>query len=305
MGAALGYWLAGLSLTAAGGELAAPLTRVLGTEAVLAPSARHRDLLVMDGRVEVRGLVEGHLYAVDSEVHLGREAAVLGSITLVGGRLQVEGSPVLPPELRLEGAALELQPALSATAAAPWPGVEIVRAPRPPATVVHLLRHVLGFDRPAELALASGPGLGLVPEPVERAAAGLLVAGLVRVQPSSGRIVEANQRGFRGPRGAALLTAFTLADETSARELYASLEAAPVRSRVELSLRSELGEGAHWFFRHRGRYVMIWQVGVRLFAVETRLDTPASPLQQVQFLDQVLQGLRGADDRSLYSGATP
>jgi hypothetical protein len=58
-------------------------------------------------------------------------------------------------------------------------------------------------------------------------------------------------------------------------------------------LKTALGDGSHWYFRNRGRHVMLWQRGPWFFSVETKLSSEETTVnQERQFNDQVLSQLR-------------
>lgn len=302
---------------------AAGSMRLVEERGVIAVDDEVEDALVVEGRLEVRGVVRGHLYAFDSDVFLRSTAVVLGSVTAIGGAIHLQEGAVLPASVDLEGAEYfgpnsgALRSGGSIRVAS---GATAVRLrPVSSSTLTSaLMRAVLPFDRfapPADLPVSAlegwSLGLGLEPtRPTEdteaarsdgasRPEESLVIGGIIRLRVVSDRVQGTLQRGFRGVRGDARVTAIRLSSPKSADELFHRIASTPLEGRPRVSIKSGLGEGQHWFFRSRGRYTMVWQKGPWLLAVESRLagptratDSEATIPQQQLFNQQVLESLR-------------
>lgn len=264
------------------------------------------DVLVIDGKVEIEGVVRGFVVAVDAEVVLRSSAVLLKSVRLVGGHLEVERGAVLPASIELFGARLTRP---DQSVANPPPGgrlelaigqTQISLSPSELDAGQHaLMKAILPFDRfvpksGATIAVVAqlDPGLGLHLERATDAPRELLVGGVLKLSFISDKVVAARQSGWAGPRGRALLASVELKDDPSAAALWDALAAVP-ESKVRHSVRTRLGRGAHWFFTHEDRAVLLWTRDRWFFALETRLDADPSTLaQQTQFSAQVGDALR-------------
>jgi hypothetical protein len=299
--------LGSLFFAAVASIAAPPYTVVRSSTGTVGVEEEVGDLLVVDGKVEVRGVVRGFIYAVGSEVIARSTAVILKPISMKGGTLRLEDGAVLPGEIELNGARLyqpggrlAAQPGARSSFRYGDTAVNVKDEPIDPAKLT-LMKAVLPFDRfmPAseirfEDLAEWHPGLGLNLKKDEASPKDLVVGGVARLTFSSDKVKGARQRGYRGARGTVLMTSVELADDEAARTLWKQIAAIP-EDRVTLSVRSGLGDGAHWFFRHRSRYCMLWQRGRWFFAVETRLGADAPSIaQEVQFSEQVLTALRNA-----------
>ncbi len=278
--------------------------RIVGDRGSVGVDQEVEDVLVVDGRLEVAGMVRGHLYALDSDIFVRRTAVVVGSITARGGSFHLEEGAVLPQTIELQKADFygpkgrSLKPGASLSVA---PGSTVVhmRTTSTSTLTEALTRAVLPFDRfrPAEDALVEelagwAPGLGLEPAAGRKSKDTLLIAGLIRLRLVSDRVRGTWQQGFVGARGRVLVTAMHLDSTASAEELWTQIVSTPVGGATRISIKSSLGDGQHWFLRSRGRYAMLWQRGSWFLAVETQLaDDEATITQQQQFNRQVLEAL--------------
>lgn len=304
----LAFIAAALTATSSGAP-EAPFRRLVNESGQIGVDEVVGDLLVVGGQVEVAGVVRGHAYAVDAQVLVRSTAVVPTSLTLIRGSLRIEPGAVLPETVELFGAELKGPPGegLKKGGALNLEGAVVNLAATEPSTVsVALMKSVLPFsrfvpapDRTITSLRAWDPGLGLAPARFSEDPKALTLGGVARLNFVSGRTQGAFQRGYKGARGSVLFSGIK-ADPTEARALYQELVRAFTQAKVSLSVKTALGDGAHWFFRSRGRYVMLWQRGPYVFAVETKLATPNATLfQERQFQDQVLSAL----SRSL--GAQP
>lgn len=295
-----------------------PFVRLVEEKRTIAIDEVVGDLVVVDGRVEIAGVVRGHVYAIDAEVAVRSSAVVLAPMTLVNGALHLEEGAVLPKSIDLMGArffgpAGESMPP-SGRLSLDDGATAITASPEPSAASLALMKSTIPFERfvpapdmdVAELR-AWHPGLGLELKKFVEAPDELLVGGVTRLTFVSDKVSGAFQRGYRGARGTVLLTGVRLVDDQAAASLWSEIDRVRARVNVSLSLKSELGPGAHWFYRHRGRYCMLWQSGRWFLAVETRLhpDEGASIQQQKQLNEQVIAALRRSLEglRSLPQGA--
>lgn len=264
------------------------------------------DLVVVDGKVEIAGVVRGHVYAIGSEVAVRSSGIVLEPMTLAQGALHLEEGAVLPKSIHLMsarffGPAGESVPPSGRLSLAEGATEVLASRGELSAASLALMRSTIPFDRftpPPDMDVAElrawHPGLGLelkkfVEDPEE-----LVVGGVTKLTFVSEKVSGAFQRGYRGARGTVLLTGVRLVDDQAAKSLWSEIERVRSRVNVSLSLKSELGPGAHWFYRHHGRYCMLWQSGRWFIAVETRLqqDEGGSIHQQQQFNEQVVAALR-------------
>lgn len=280
-----------------------PFVRVVGEPAQIPVDRAVGDLLVVDGGLDLDGVVRGHLFAIDAEVTLGPDAVVLGSVTLVRGALKLDPASALPAEVRLEGTHVHgapLEPGERRTL--PGGAVLAQASDAPSDAAVALMKDVLTFDRfgppdgtTVRELRAWHPGMGLeVKRFVERPPK-LVVGGVTRLSFVSEKVQGSFQRGYRGPMGSVLVSGVKLADLDAAKALWAQVQGVEARAGVELSVQSDLGPGAHWFFRKKGRYVMLWQRGPWFFGVESRLAKPdAAAADEKRFLYDVLGALRAA-----------
>jgi hypothetical protein len=286
------------------GEPELPFVRLLNQKQTIDLDQVVGDLLVVDGRVEIAGVVRGHVYAIDSEVAVTSSGVVLRPIIMARGALHLSEGAVLPKSIELveteffgpRGESLSPGERLVLDRGA----TEVILSrTKHSAASMSLMKSTLPFDRftPQEgMDIATlrewHPELGLKLEKFVEAPKELMVGGITKLSFVSDKVVGAFQRGYRGARGSVLLTGVMLQDEAAAEDLWAQIESVRPNVKVSLSVKSDLGPGAHWFFRHRGRCSMLWQAGRWFLAVETRLDdADASVLQQKQFHEQVLDAL--------------
>lgn len=271
----------------------APFVRIVSESATIAADRAVADLLVVDGRLRLDGVVRGHLYTVGADVALGPDAIVLGEVDVVGGRLAVADGAQLPPNVRLVG--VEAPEALGAVAPA-------LSAP----ALAHL-KATLTFDRFAPGPKASvkdlrawHPARDLEVKRFVESPEKLVVGGVTRLSFTSDEVQGSFQRGYRGARGSVMLTGIHFASAEGADRLFHQIHALEDRLAVERSVASTLGAGAHWAYRKKGRTVMLWQRGAWFFSVETLASTPED---ERALMTDVLLGLRRG--LSPIAGSTP
>lgn len=306
MGGATAILLAAAALAPSASRPALPDRISVGAQGRVELADQVNDVLIIDGKVEIEGVVRGYLVAVDAEVVVRASAVMLRPIRLVGGHLEVERGAVLPASIELYGARLT-RPDQSVANPPPSGRLELAigqtqvsLSPSELDPGQHaLMKAVLPFDRfvpkngaGIEVVARLDPGLGLRQERSTAAPRELLVGGVLKLSFVSDKVVAAWQSGWAGPRGRALLAAVELKDPESAAALWDALAAVP-ESKVRHSVRTRLGRGAHWFFTHDDRAVLLWTRDRWFFALETRLDADPSTLaQQTQFSAQVGDALR-------------
>src|SRR5262245_46109249 len=83
------------------GEPELPFVRLIQGKQTIDIDQVVGDLLVIDGRVEIAGVVRGHVYAIDSEVAVTSSGVVLRPITVARGALHLEEGAVLPKTIEL------------------------------------------------------------------------------------------------------------------------------------------------------------------------------------------------------------
>lgn len=296
-----------IGLMAGGSARAAEVEhlRTVGSSVAVDVGRALGDVVVVDSILNVEGVVRGHIFAVDSQVFLKEQAVVLGSVTVNRGRLTIKPGAVLPKMVYLNDAGF-----LGPNGEAIDFGETITLGEDAATTVsldrtvvstvsVSLMKEVLPFSRfvPDPKATVKSlrnwhPGVGLELRRAIRAPKELMVGGVAKLTFVSSKVRGAFQRGYRGKAGTVLVTAVHLQDQRAAASLWKQLEDAGERSKVRLSVKSGLGDGAHWFFKRRNRYCMMWQRGSWLIAVETRLaQRDAKLFQQTQFSNRVLRSL--------------
>src|SRR5687768_811557 len=86
---------------ARGGEPELPFVRLIQQKQTIDIDQVVGDLLVVDGRVEIAGVVRGHVYAIDSEVAVTSSGVVLRPITVARGALHLSEGAVLPKSIEL------------------------------------------------------------------------------------------------------------------------------------------------------------------------------------------------------------
>lgn len=298
-------WMTWAAIAAIATSSTPPYTVVRSATTTIAVEDEIGDLLVIDGKVQIRGVVRGFVYAVGGEVTAGSTAVLLKPISIKGGTLRLEDGAVLPPSIDLDASRLfrangSLQPKAGARSSLSLgeTNVTLRDDPLPPAKLA-LMKAVLPFDRfvpPADKSIADlarwHPGLGLELKRDEGAAKELLIGGIARLTFVSEKVSGAFQRGYKGGRGTVLVSGAKLTDEATAKKFWLQIAAIP-EDKVTLSVRSALGDGAHWFFRHKGRFCMLWQKGPWFFSVETKLGAESPSIgQEAQFSEQVLTALR-------------
>ena len=279
--------------------------RIVDEKSLIDVDQQVRDVLVVDGGLEVRGLVRGHLFALGSEVVVRSSAVILGSATAVGGSFRLEDGAVLPANVSLRdcdfrgprGQTLEAGGSMKVAAGST---TVTMGSTSSSTTSDALTRAVLPFERYVPSATVAvqaldvwSPGLGLTLADKPDDSKGLVIGGRVQLRPVTDRVRGTLQKRFRGLRGQVLLTAVKLDSVASAEELWAQIIATPFEEKARISIKSGLLDGNHWFFRSGGHYTMAWQRGPWLLAVETRLGhRGATILQQQQFNRQILESFR-------------
>jgi hypothetical protein len=267
--------VAALALTCALGQTPTHVV-AQGGDTTVGPDQAVGDVLVIDGRLELAGVVRGYLYAVSSTVVLHSSAVLLSAGALHGGHLVVEPGARLGA-LTLAGTTLDGE----------LPeGANVERTRSPSRAALRAMRARLPFARPTP---AEGVTLDAVrawtppgdyrlehslDDPRE-----LVVGGVAKLTFTSDKIVGVAQRGFHADgQGTVLLTAVELADATTGAALWKALAQVPERA-VSASVRTALGDGAHWWFVRQRRGALLWQRGRWFFALETRADDDrADPL---------------------------
>jgi hypothetical protein len=296
-------WLVAASVASPPTE-AAPSLRLVGRSTTVAADRAVQDVLAVGGALRIDGVVRGHIYTVDAELSLSPSAVVLGSVTALGGRLNLSRQGVLPEAVDAVGAERVL---LDGAPIAPGVLDGISRAGTrlrwtregPPEATRGLLRRVLPFRRFTPPATASveaidawRPGPGWTPGPIESLSEAVAIGGALRLRFVSDEVLGARLRRFTGPRGAVDVVAVRLASVASAEALWAEVEAASERLGPRASIKSDLGDGAHWFFTRRDRATWLWQRGPWFLAVDTRLAVEdLAPLQRLGLSEQVLEAL--------------
>ena len=278
--------------------------RTVGSSVAIDVDRAVGDVVAVDSYVRVDGVVRGHVFAVDSEIVLKDRSVVLGSLTVNRGRLAIDQGAVLPETIYLNDAGFKGPGGESIdfgqTLALGNGKTRVTLDKTVVSTVsVALLKRLLPFDRfvpGPQHTVASlrdwHPALELELRRVTEGPTEVTVGGIARLTFVSGKVRGVFQRGYRGDRGTVLVTAVQLQDEPSAAALWSQIESAGQRSNLSLSVKTGLGDGAHWFFKRRNRYCMMWQRAHWLIAVETRLaDRGADLYQQTQFTEQVLRSM--------------
>jgi hypothetical protein len=286
--------LVAASASAAEPEGAPQYLRVLGGHASVGVDRAIGDLLAIDGHVEIAGVVRGHVYALDSEVIVRSTAVILQPMIINRGTLQIEDGAILPESIAVtEAKVTGSDEAKRATA------IKISETKLSTAAV-SLMKSMLPFDRfspPEALGVEGlqswGPGLGLeLKKDVDRPHE-MVIGGLVRLTFVSEKVKGAFQRGYKGARGTVLLSVVQLKDEEAAKSLWSQVERVAPSAKLSLSVRTSLGDGAHWFFRSKGRHALLWRHGAWFISVETKLSADDAKFQQEkQFMDQVLASLK-------------
>ena len=286
------------------GEPELPFVRLLQEKRTIDIDQVVGDLIVVDGRVEIAGVVRGHVYAIDSEVAITSSGVVLRPITVVRGALHLSEGAVLPKSIEL----IEAEFFGPGGESIPADGRLVLDRGATEVTLakskisdasLSLMKSTLPFERfmpPQGMDVSTmrewHPELGLKLEKFVESPKELVVGGITRLSFVSEKVIGAFQRGYRGARGSVQLTGVLLQDGDAAEELWGQIEAVRPNVKVSLSVKSDLGPGAHWFYSYRGRCSMLWQSGRWFLAVETRLDdADASVFQQKQFNEQVLEAL--------------
>lgn len=285
---------------------AAPYLIVKGATRSVALEDELGDLLAVDARVDLSGVVRGHVFAIDSDVYVRSTAVVLQSMTIQRGTVRIEDGAVLPAAITLKDAKLigpdgEVRAKHGERVALGRAGTTIeIEGTKLSTASVALMKSVLPFERfapPEGLSIDQltewNPGLGLKKKMESIAPREMTIGGITKLSFVSGKARGAMQHGFRGARGTVVFSVIELENVASAKALWAEIERAGPPAKVTLSVKTALGGGAHWFFKKKGRYCMLWQQGSWFFALETKLSSDdASLYQEKQFSDQVLSGLR-------------
>lgn len=285
---------------------AAPYLIVKGATRSVALEDELGDLLAVDARVDLSGVVRGHVFAIDSDIWVRSTAVVLQSMTIQRGTVRIEDGAVLPAAITLKDAKLigpdgEVRAKHGDRVALGRAGTTIeLEGTKLSTASVALMKSVLPFERFAPPEGTSidqltewNPGLGLKTKMESIAPREMTIGGITKLSFVSGKARGAMQHGFRGARGTVVFSVIELENVASAKALWAEIERAGPPAKVTLSVKTALGGGAHWFFKKKGRYCMLWQQGSWFFALETKLSSDeASLYQEKQFSDQVLSGLR-------------
>jgi hypothetical protein len=226
-------------------------------------------------------------------------------MTVNKGTLRVEMGAVLPPSIALADARVigphgAIAPKSGEKIDLGRAGTTVTLSQTKLSTAsITLMKSVLPFERfiPGDSTAIQdlkpwGPGLGLELKKDEEEPKEVVVGGIAKLTFVSENVKGAFQRGYKGARGTVLLTGVQLKDGVAARALWAEIERVAPEAKVSLSLKSALGDGSHWYFRHKNRHCMLWQRGNWLFGVETKLASQETSLyQEKQFNEQVLTQL--------------
>lgn len=245
-----------------------PHVTVRGSTAAIGADRAVGDVLVIDGAVDVAGVARGYLFAVSSTVTLRSSSVVLSPMAIHGGALIIEPGAQLPGSITLAGARV--------IGRLP-PDVVVDRTSAPSRAARRAMARFLAFDRPIpapdvgfDAVAAWSPGPGFVLEHSLDDPRELVVGGVARLTFTSEKIRAVAQRGFhKDGEGTVLFTAVELADDATSAAFWGALAQVPERA-VSSSVRTAMGDGAHWWFVRAQRGCLLWRRGRWFFALETK-----------------------------------
>ena len=283
--------------------LALPLTLTAGTSVMqrgsltLDPGGVWNDVVIADGSLTIAGRVEGEVFVVNGRVLIRTGAEVRGNLTVMGGDLHLEPGADVQGDINVLSGQAVIDPGAHTGGQVQALGQVSSLTPEKLA----LVSRYMIFPRevpPAGFPL-SGLGnldaatLGLRQVRDERADhLDLFELGLF---PARGDGVEgARVMVYQGQGAWVVVSAVRFSTPDAAESFWNSLRGR-IEERTTHSVHNGLGDGAHWFFRHRRSTYCLWYQDRTLMAVTVRQEQhnpgPADWAAAEELRDRVIGGL--------------
>jgi cytoskeletal protein CcmA (bactofilin family) len=262
------------------------------------------DVVVADGDLTVQGTVRGSVFVVNGDALLSPGASVAGNLTVLSGSLSVARGAAVDGEINVLSGQAHVED--GARVGGEVHAVEEVSS-LTPEKLAFISRYIL-FDRrtPPDTFTLSGldrldpPGL----RPVRRRGMKVFELGLFELghMPLDRDAVDDSwQMDYRGRDKWLRVAVVRFKTADGAAGFWSGLRE-KFEGRTTYSVHNSLGEGGHWFFRHREATYCLWFSGRTLQAVMVRQfkddPGPGQWKEAEAVRDQVVAALK-----SLYNGS--
>ncbi|HUT53509.1 MAG TPA: hypothetical protein VM658_08970 [bacterium] len=262
------------------------------------------DVVVADGNLTVRGKVRGSVFVVNGDALLSPGASVAGNLTVLSGSLWVSKGAAVEGESNVFSGEAHVEE--GANIAGEVRALEEVSSLTP--EKLALISRCILFDRktPPDTFALSGldrlapPGL----RPVRRRGLKVFELGLFelgRMPLDRDEVDDSWQMNYRGRDEWVRVAVVRFKTDDEAARFWSGLRE-KFEGRTTYSVHNSLGEGGHWFFRHREATYCLWFSGRTLQAVMVRQfkddPGPREWKEAEAFRDQVVAALKSFYDAS-------
>ncbi len=233
---------------------------------------RVNDVVVVDGIVNVDGVVSGVLYVVDSKIRLSKTSIVTGDITVNKGEINIESGAKLPKEILIIEGTLKIDSQKITTSQSQTvynlndeTKIRIIKK-KIPDNVLAFMKKYIVFDRVVpkddkelnELFDLNFMDLGyddsLQATPLKQ----IKIAGLPSIDLENLTPEISKERKFSGAYGNIILRVVKLPSEEAGMRLWKAIRGTIHENQINESCHVTFGDGAHWFFRYKNIYNIIW-----------------------------------------------
>jgi hypothetical protein len=263
----------------------------------LDPGGVWNDVVIADGNLTIAGRVEGEVFVVNGKVLVRSGALVRGNLTVMSGDLRLEPGAEVEGEINVLSGQAVIDPGAHTSGKVQALGQVSSLTPEKLALVS---RHMIF---PREVPPAGFPLTGLA-----NLDAGALGLRQVRddrtdhlsllelgIFPTRGDDIEgARMLVYQGQDAWVLVSAVRFSSPDAAESFWNNLRGR-IEERTSSSVHNGLGDGAHWFFRHRHSSYCLWYQDRTLMAVTVRQEQhnpgPADWAAAEELRDRVISGL--------------
>jgi hypothetical protein len=230
------------------------------------------DVVVADGNLTVQGAVRGSVFVVNGDVTLAPGANVTGNLTVLSGSLRVAKGATVEGEVNVFSGQAQIEP--GAQVGGEVHALDEVSSLTPERLA--LVSRCILFDRktPPDTFALTGldrldlEGLRRVRDRGRRVSElGLFELGHMGIDREA--VDDSWQSDYRGRDEWVRVAVVRFKTEEDAARFWSGLRQR-FEGRTTNSVHNSLGEGGHWFFRHRESSYCLWFKGRTFQAVMVR-----------------------------------